>query len=104
MSEIDKLEVEAERDPFKDVDFAELETSLHRPRTFLSILFSWIVAVMTLLALVPLFSVVLDADLARRETTEPGVFSPNCLQPHWNREAASATPSSAHYSWSASRY
>jgi phosphate transport system permease protein len=57
MSEIDKLEVEAERDPFKDVDFAELETSLYRPRTFLSILLSWIVALMTFMALVPLFAV-----------------------------------------------
>jgi phosphate transport system permease protein len=45
-------------DPFKDVDFPELERSLRRPRTLFSVLMSWIVAGMTLFALIPLFSVV----------------------------------------------
>lgn len=54
---LQKLEKEATPDPFKDLDFRELELSLYRPRTFLSILLSWIVAAMTFLALIPLFAV-----------------------------------------------
>jgi len=45
-------------DPFRGVDFSKLERSLRRPRTFMSMLLSAIVAAMTLLALIPLFSVV----------------------------------------------
>ena len=45
-------------DPFRGVDFSELERSLRRPRTLFSVLMSGLATVMTLLALVPLFSVV----------------------------------------------
>jgi len=44
-------------DPFAGVDFAELELSLYRPRTFMSLLLSWIVSGMTFFALIPLFAV-----------------------------------------------
>jgi len=43
-------------DPFAEVDFAELELSLYRPRTLLSVALSLVVTAMTLLALVPLFA------------------------------------------------
>jgi len=46
-------------DPFAGVQFPELEMSLRRPRTLFSYLMGGIVCVMTLLALVPLFSVIL---------------------------------------------
>ncbi len=45
-------------DPFEGLDFAELEMSLRRPRTLVSALLSGLVTVMTLVALVPLFSVI----------------------------------------------
>ena len=48
---------EAVSNPFEGVDFSELERSLYRPRTLLSILLSCTVTVMTLLALIPLFAV-----------------------------------------------
>jgi phosphate transport system permease protein len=51
------LEAE-ELNPFHGVDFSKLERSLRRPRTFLSVLFSGMITVMTLLAMIPLFSVV----------------------------------------------
>ena len=44
-------------DPFQGVDFAELELSLYRPRTLLSVILSGLVTCMTFLALVPLFAV-----------------------------------------------
>ncbi len=44
--------------PFDGVDFNDLERSLRRPRTFTNILLTWIVSGMTLVALVPLFSVI----------------------------------------------
>ena len=44
--------------PFSDVDFSELEKSLRRPRTLINVLLSGTVTCMTLLALIPLFSVV----------------------------------------------
>jgi len=47
------------RDPFEGIDFAELELSLYRPRTLFSIVLTWIVTGMTLIALVPLFSLLL---------------------------------------------
>ena len=47
-----------ELDPLRGVDFSKLERSLRRPRTFLSTLFSVIISAMTLLAMIPLFSVV----------------------------------------------
>ncbi len=52
-----RAEAEAELNPFADVDFGDLELSLYRPRTVFSILLSWIVGAMTLIALVPLFAV-----------------------------------------------
>jgi len=52
-----KVEAEAARNPFDGVDFADLELSLYRPRTAFSIILSWTVGVMTLIALVPLFAV-----------------------------------------------
>ena len=48
----------ADLNPFDGVDFSELERSLRRPRTLLSVLFTGIVTAMTLFALIPLFSVV----------------------------------------------
>jgi phosphate transport system permease protein len=45
-------------DPFDGVDFNELEKSLRRPRTLINVLLTWVVAGMTLVALVPLFSVI----------------------------------------------
>ncbi len=54
---IHKVEAQAEQDPFAGVDFDELERSVYRPRTAFSIILTWIVAGMTLLALIPLFAV-----------------------------------------------
>jgi phosphate transport system permease protein len=45
--------------PFEGVNFSELDRSLRRPRTLFSLLMSGLVTVMTMLALIPLFSVVL---------------------------------------------
>ena len=44
--------------PLTEVDFPELERSLRRPRTLFSFIMTWLVSGMTLLALIPLFSVV----------------------------------------------
>lgn len=44
-------------DPFRGVDLRALEHSLRRPRTAFNALLSWFVGGLTLLALVPLFSV-----------------------------------------------
>jgi phosphate transport system permease protein len=44
--------------PFAGVDFNELEKSLRRPRTLVNVLLSGLVTCMTLVALVPLFSVI----------------------------------------------
>jgi phosphate transport system permease protein len=46
-------------DPFDGVDFSELEHSLRRPRTLMDFVLNGAVTLMTLSALVPLFSVVL---------------------------------------------
>lgn len=45
--------------PFEGVDFSELDRSLRRPRTLFSMAMSGLVSLMTGLALIPLFSVVL---------------------------------------------
>jgi len=45
-------------DPFAGVDFGQLELSLRRPRTLMDFLLSGLVGLMTLSALVPLFSVI----------------------------------------------
>lgn len=50
---------EPDVNPFADVDFAELEKSLQRPRTLVDVLLSLLVSAMTVLALIPLFAVVL---------------------------------------------
>ncbi|HXN45963.1 MAG TPA: phosphate ABC transporter permease PstA [Bryobacteraceae bacterium] len=47
-----------EPNPFEGVDFGKLERSLQKPRTLFSLLMSAVVTGMTLLALIPLFSVV----------------------------------------------
>jgi phosphate transport system permease protein len=52
-----RAEQEAVQNPFEGVDFSELELSLYRPRTLFSIILSWVVAAMTLFALIPLFAV-----------------------------------------------
>jgi phosphate transport system permease protein len=44
--------------PFVGVDFAEMERSLQRPRTLINALLDFVVCGMTVLALIPLFSVV----------------------------------------------
>jgi phosphate transport system permease protein len=54
-----KAQAEIEFDPFAGVDFSQLELSLRRPRTFVSVLCTAITTTMTLLALIPLFSVLL---------------------------------------------
>jgi phosphate transport system permease protein len=46
-------------DPFAGVDFSHLDKSLRRPRTLADFLLNAIVTVMTVLSLIPLFSVVL---------------------------------------------
>jgi phosphate transport system permease protein len=48
-----------ELNPFEGVDFSELDRSLRRPRTLFSVFMSALVTVTTMVALVPLFSVVL---------------------------------------------
>ena len=50
--------LQAELDPFRGVDLGELEKDLMRPRTMFSVLLSALTTVMTLIALIPLFSVV----------------------------------------------
>jgi len=47
------------QDPFAGVDFSQLERSLRRPRTFIDSFLNFATTVLTLLALIPLFSVVL---------------------------------------------
>jgi phosphate transport system permease protein len=44
-------------DPFAGIDFSQLDRSLRRPRTFIDFFLSGLVALMTILALIPLFSV-----------------------------------------------
>src|SRR3984957_1069866 len=45
-------------DPFAGVDFSQLERSLRRPRTLIDFLLNTVVSGMTMLSLIPLFSVV----------------------------------------------
>lgn len=52
------LTSEQQFNPFHDVDFAELDKSLRRPRTLINVLLTFVVAGMTLMALIPLFSVI----------------------------------------------
>ena len=52
------LPSDSDFNPFAGVDFNELEKSLRRPRTLLNVLLGGLVTLMTLLALIPLFSVV----------------------------------------------
>jgi phosphate transport system permease protein len=53
------MTVGPEVNPFEGVDFSELDRSLRRPRTLFSIAMSGLVTLMTLVALIPLFSVVI---------------------------------------------
>ena len=46
-------------DPFVDIDFSQLERSIRRPRTLFDMSLNVLVTAMTLISLVPLFSVVL---------------------------------------------
>ena len=46
-------------DPFAGVDFSQLERSLRRPRTLIDFALNFATTAVTLVALVPLFSVVL---------------------------------------------
>ena len=48
-----------EMNPFREINFSDLEKSLRRPRTLFDLLMSGLTAFMTLVALVPLSSVVL---------------------------------------------
>ncbi len=57
MSTMDDI-AQHDLNPFGGVDFSQLEKSLQRPRTLFNILMSGLVTLMTLLALIPLFSVV----------------------------------------------
>ncbi|HTQ58259.1 MAG TPA: phosphate ABC transporter permease PstA [Bryobacteraceae bacterium] len=50
--------IQEQLNPFAGVDFADLEKSLLRPRTLMSGLLSGLVATMTIIALIPLVSVV----------------------------------------------
>ena len=50
--------IDEQLNPFAGVDFADLEKSLLRPRTLLSGLLSTLVTFMTIMALIPLFSVI----------------------------------------------
>ena len=52
------LSSEQQLNPFVGVDFAELDKSLRRPRTLINVILTVVVAGMTLMALVPLFSVI----------------------------------------------
>ena len=56
--QISTLTGDSSFNPFEGVDFDELEKSLRRPRTLTNILLTWLVSGMTLVALVPLFSVI----------------------------------------------
>ena len=60
MAAPDGLAASAETiDPFRGVDFADLERSLRRPRTLIDFLLTSVVTAMTVFSLIPLFSVVL---------------------------------------------
>src|SRR5271165_4613605 len=54
---IHKKESVAETNPFEGVNFDDLEVSIYKPRTAFSIILTWVVSLMTLAALVPLFAV-----------------------------------------------
>jgi phosphate transport system permease protein len=73
--ELHRLETQAHMDPFKDVNFGELELSLYRPRTFFSVLLSWVVTVMTFLALIPLFAVLWMLLWRGGKKLSPGLFT-----------------------------
>ncbi len=57
MNEINKPAPAEVLNPFEGVDFSQLERSIRRPRTFIDFALNMVVAVMTISALVPLFSV-----------------------------------------------
>ena len=61
--------------PFAEVDFFDLEKSLRRPRTLVSVLLSGLVTTMTLFALGPLFSVVWMLFWRGGRKLSPSVFT-----------------------------
>ena len=61
--------------PFAGVDFSQLERSLQRPRTLMNFALNVIVAGMTLLALIPLFSVLW---MPRTRLRAPFAFKSPC--------------------------
>src|SRR5215831_18507430 len=61
--------------PFEGVDFSELDRSLRRPRTLFSVAMSGLVTLMTILALIPLFSVVLMLLLRGGRKLSASVFT-----------------------------
>jgi phosphate transport system permease protein len=62
-------------DPFAGVDFSHLEKSLRRPRTLFDFLLTTLVSAMTLLSLIPLFSVVLMLLWRGGQKLRPAVFT-----------------------------
>ena len=86
----------AQIDPFAGVNFSELEKSLRRPRTLISLFSSGLVAFMTLVALIPLFSVVWMLAWHGGQKLSLAVFTQ--LPPAPLEEGGgSATPSSARW-------
>src|SRR5215468_6885764 len=62
-------------DPLAGVDFSQLERSLRRPRTLFDFLLTALVSAMTILSLIPLFSVVLMLIWRGGEKLRPAVFT-----------------------------
>ncbi|HJZ74549.1 MAG TPA: phosphate ABC transporter permease PstA [Vicinamibacterales bacterium] len=62
-------------DPFVDIDFSQLERSIRRPRTLIDLSLNALVTAMTLIALVPLFSVVLMLFWRGGRKLSPAVFT-----------------------------
>ena len=77
--------------PFAGVDFNELEKSLRRPRTLINVLLTWVVAGMTLVALVPLFSVIWMLLWRGGKKLSLAMFT-QLPPPPWSREEDSETP------------
>jgi phosphate transport system permease protein len=62
-------------DPLAGIDFSQLERSLRRPRTLVDFLLTALVSAMTLLSLIPLFSVVLMLLWRGGQKLRPAVFT-----------------------------
>src|SRR3982075_3009423 len=75
---------QASPDPFGGVDFSQLERSLRRPRTLFDFLLTAAVSAMTILCLIPLFSVVLMLLWRGGRKLSASVFTqlpPSALEP-----------------------